>query len=316
MSQADFRGINNALLGANKIILISHQKPDGDACGSTLAMFAYLKSIGKDPKIYFQDPPPLNLNFLPYFEQISHDSKLIDELWDAVVFLDLGDINYAGVLAPTVKATTIINLDHHFTNLFYGHLNYVDDKASSACEVVYDFFTAIGYEPDIKVATCLLNGILTDTGGFSNAATTAKAMRIASALISRGARVEKISNFILKTKNINALRLWGKILSRFQINKQLGVGYTYVTESDWRDFQVTENDIEGLANFLNVLSEVPVGMFIKIFSDKINVSLRTKSDEIDVSKIAFLFGGGGHKKAAGFSLPWRVEEKDGHLTVI
>lgn len=313
MHQLLFEAIGRKLDESNKILLVSHQKPDGDACGSVLAMASYLYDKGKEPVIFFADPIPAFFDFLPHVEKIKSNHDILAEKWDAVIFLDAGDSARTGINLESLSGSFIINIDHHFKNPQYGHINIIDGTASSACEIVYRFFRHVGYKPDRDGATCLLNGILTDTMGFSNGATTHGCMEIASDLIKCGAKLHKIYDYLMKNKTLAGLKLWGLAFSRIRMSSKWNLAYTYITEDDLSAYAVTEDEIDGLTNFLNILSDVSMLMVFRISKVETRVSLRTKTDHIDVSRFAGLFGGGGHQKSSGFTLPWAIKEIDGKL---
>ena len=310
-----FDEINGLFLRSNSFLLIAHQNPDGDACGSILGLFFYLKSLGKKVSVFVADEPATYFSFLPGFDELKSESSVFYESWDVVVFLDSSDINHTRVDTSFVKTQTIVNIDHHFTNNGYGQLNFVDSHASSTCEIIYKFLKHVGFEIDRRIATCLLAGIFNDTGGFSNAATNIDSIVIASDLVKHGVKIHQLFNYIANNKSIDGLRLWGVVLSRLKINKEFNIAYTYIKDDDFKLYRVNEAEFDGLANFLNVIAEVNFSMVVRVKPDGIKVSLRTTRDDVDVSAVAGLFGGGGHKKAAGFSAPWKLEEVTSGLIV-
>ena len=310
MSKLIFQQINKQVKSANKILIISHQKPDGDACGSALALSHFLKSLNKEVAIFIADPPPVYFGFLPNLENISNNYDLLKQKWDLVIVVDAGDWAYTQVDPQSFKGTPIINIDHHFSNQGFGDINLVDDLASSTCEIIYKFFSEIGWAINRSTATVLLCGILNDTGVFSNAATTIEAMKISSLLISQGAKIYKINNQVVQNKTINGLRLWGEVLSRLKSDDELKIAYTYIKEEEYIKYKINEEELDGLINFLNVISDANITALFRINKNKTTVSLRTTKDDIDVSKIASAYGGGGHKKAAGFTLPYVLDERN------
>jgi bifunctional oligoribonuclease and PAP phosphatase NrnA len=308
--------INSLLLSAERILLVGHQRPDEDTLGATLSFYLYLRFLGKEVRIFTADPAPSYLFFMPEIDQVTSDSQVFGERWDLVVFLDCASLNNTRVQPEMVAGKMIINIDHHVSNPSYGAINLIDAKASSACEIVYNFFIAIGYRIDRRVATCLLSGILGDTSGFIHSTTRAETVKIASELIKTGIKIHQIFNFVVRNKTIDGLRLWGEILSRLRVNTELNIAYTWIKDSDFKDFRVREDEIDGIANFLNAIIDVNATALFRIGGGKVKASWRTKRDDIDLSALCGLFGGGGHKKAAGFSAPWPVVEKDGDLVVL
>lgn len=301
---------------SERILIIGHKKPDGDACGSILALYIYLSGLGKSVSAFVNDEPPVYFNFLPFFEEIKSDKNIFSEPWDLIIFVDSGDISHTCVDVAAIASIPTINIDHHFSNAGYGFANLVVPTASSTCEIIYKLLRDLGADIDRRIANCLLTGILNDTGGFSNAATTLESMAVASDLTKRGGKIYQIFDHSVKNKSLNGLKLWGQVLSRIRINTKYNVAYTYVTAEDFSQFSVNENELDGIANFLNVITDVNFSMVLHLDKGKTKVSLRTTRDDVDLARLAGYFGGGGHKKASGFTVDWQVVEKEGRLVVV
>lgn len=296
------------LQNAKHVVLVSHRSPDGDTLGANLALAHYLESIGVRSTSYCVDEPATPLQFLPKAYEVGHhESVWNDPSVDVVVILDTSDPHHAGVtehvLNPEKKFTTIV-IDHHATNELYGDLNLVEADASSACELVYRLLSAAN-AITAPIATCLLTGIITDTGSFSNLATTASSIHSASDLLSRGANLQTISKHALHYRPYATLKLWGRALERLYEDKDTGMIVTAVTKEDLEECEVDDSAISGISNFLNTLDETAekaVMVLAEIEPGVIKASLRTTSPLIDVSEFAKLHGGGGHRKAAGFTI--------------
>ncbi|MFA6919088.1 MAG: DHH family phosphoesterase [Patescibacteria group bacterium] len=310
-----FDQINQEIAQAQRILLISHQKPDGDACGSVLGMLSYLQSIGKQVGAFVADKPASYFSYLPNIDQISTDLSIFSQSWDVAIFLDSSDTPHTKADMDKLSQTTIINIDHHISNKQYGKINYVDAQASSACEIVYNYLTYVGFAMDKRTATCLLSGIISDTGGFKNSATSLLAMDITSNLIRAGASVGNISNLVGMNKSINGLKLWGEVLSRLKTNAEYDIAYTYIKHSDFKKFNVSEEELDGFIDFLNVIVDAKAAILFRLESEQTRVSMRTTKNDVDLSQIASSFGGGGHKKAAGFTLDFALEEQNGELLI-
>lgn len=299
--------ILDAINNSNHILLVSHEKPDGDTLGASLALAHFLTKENKKHKHFCPDKPADYFSFLPKIENIIHDYDLINLTdHDLIIAIDCGDIKRTGIADDLYKikdTINIINIDHHQSNDFFGHYNLVITNASSTSEIIYNFFNFHKIKLDKYIATNLLTGILTDTMNFTNAATTQESLQIASELLKAGARVNQIINQISKNKDFVALRLWGKILSRIEYNPQYNFAYTVFTKQDLAEHNIKPEAVDGLANFLSNLQDVD---FILILNEEdnnlIKGSLRTTKNNVDVSKLAAKLGGGGHKKAAGFKI--------------
>ncbi|MEK7570136.1 MAG: DHH family phosphoesterase [Patescibacteria group bacterium] len=315
-----FTKIHDAIKGAKEILLIAHQKPDGDTLGANLAMANWLRDEGRHFHIFCAHPVPPHFQYLPLWEHIkSTEEELALIPFDVVIALDSSSLTYAGadsLVAKLKGQPTIINIDHHGTNPHFGNLNVVDPEAPSCTVLVHRFLQHIGAHVSQDISTCLLTGILTDTGGFSNMGTTHEAMEIASELLKRGAKFRAITNHTVRNKTVNSLKLWGRALDRLTRHAN-GIVSTVVTQADLEECEATEEDMEGISNFLNALQDAKVIMVLKERDGEVKGSLRTTDPDTDVAAMAKqLFGGGGHKKAAGFSVPgtltqtpdgWRIQ---------
>lgn len=310
------RQIDQLLLRSQKILIIGHQRPDEDALGACLSFYHYLKSLGKEAKVYSADPAPSYLHFMPHIEELTSDIRIFDEKWDAYLFLDCGSISNTRLSEEILHGKNIINIDHHVSNNSYGLVNLIDASASSTCEIVYNYFVGIGYPIDKAIATNLLAGILGDTSGFIHSTTGSETVKIASELIKVGIKIHQIFNYVVRNKTIGGLRLWGETLSRLKINKEFNIAYTYIFDEDFKAFEAKEDELDGLANFLNAIVDVSATALFRISPNRVKASWRTKREDIDLSAFCAHFGGGGHKKASGFTVNWRVVEKDGELVIL
>lgn len=294
--------IHNHIKNATNLALVSHQNPDGDTLGSAVAFAEYLQALGKKVRIFCLSPVPEKFDFLRQINLVSQDVDVFAGV-DTVAVLDSGDLKYAGVheiLQNT--AATIINIDHHATNAHYGHINMVAPTASSTTEVVYNFFKINNISISPNMACALLTGLITDTDNFSNQATSYASLTAASELLRLGANWTMINNRLVRNKSIGTLKLWGVILGRLNKKEEIDMAYTYLTLADAVAHGVNEADVEGVANFLNKLDGTKISLFLKEMpAGKIKGSFRTTHDEVDVSLLAKKLGGGGHKKAAGFT---------------
>jgi len=305
--------IYNRILEAEHILLVPHQNPDGDTLGSVTAMMHWLTSIGKKHVAFCATSMSPKLKFLPHVDLLSNDERIWkNNTFDLIIAFDSSDLSYAGIethVEALDSAPDIINIDHHNTNTRFGKLNLVIDNASSTTMILYQFFVYNNVTIEPNMATSLLTGLVTDTGNFTNAATTGLSMDIASRLLERGGDLGMIQGWTMKDRSINGLKLWGKILGRLEQHDNLGIVHTYVTRKDIKDHDVDESEVDGFANFLNVLEEGRAGMILKENADgSVKGSFRTTRDDVDVSAFAKLFNGGGHKKAAGFSLEGPIEK--------
>lgn len=311
MPENIYKKIKTTIKDSDKVLITAHEKPDGDALGSVFAIAKYLDSLGKDYQIflegngYFKETPFL------------HDVISYDEIdWtnvDLIISLDSSDLPRTGLKKLPFGERKIINIDHHISNDYFGDINLVDSKSPSTTLILAKMFNYLGFEPDNRIAKALLLGILTDTDNFSNKGTTIEAFEVAADLLKKGANMSKI-NFAKTDKKIDALKIWGSSFERLNKNEKYGGAYTVVTKEEIKKAEeenFSEN-VEDLVNFFNNLKDSKFSMVFKEQDDGVKVSLRTTHDDVDVSKLASFFGGGGHKKAAGFFIKGKmVKEKNG-----
>jgi len=303
--------IQQKILEAENILLVTHQNPDGDGLGAVSALSFYLARLNKKYQLYCFNAVPKNYLFLPLMHQFSNNAKsLTAEKFDLIIVLDSGNLDHAGLTEFISQQTGkyfLINIDHHQSNNNFGHLNLVQSYSSSACEIIYDLLRFWKVAINKEMATALLNGIIFDTGMFSNAGTTFSALAASSHLLNLGARHHEINQNTLRNKNLELLKLWGRAFERLTYNPKYDLAFTVLTLKDFEDLYIEPGAIEGLSNFFNELSGAGVIMVLIERSDgTIKGSLRTTNDNIDVSKLANLWQGGGHRKASGFTLPGRL----------
>lgn len=309
--------INEQINKANNILLVTHQNPDGDALGSICALAIYLEKIGKPYQIFDFGVVPPYFYFLPGLYRLQQNITGQPANYDLIIVLDCGDLKLTGLPAKFRQNIFLINIDHHFSNADYGDLNLVDKSATSTTEVLTNFLKQTDIEIDKNLATCLLTGIVNDSNNFTNPATRLSSFQLAAYLMGKGAKLSEITNNSFNNKSLNALRFWGRALMRLKNNESLGLLNVVVSRQDLKLYDISEQDMEGLTDFLIssssgravlVLRELPGG--------QIRGSLRSISDSIDVSKLAKVLGGGGHKKAAGFTINGRLKQNQSGWEVV
>lgn len=309
-----FQKLYRTILKSKNILVVVHQKPDGDALGSASAFLGFLKKQKKQITAFCVSSVPKHYFYLPFVREFTNDSTIFEKKFDLICVLDSGDLQQAGLIdffPKMLSRPLVVNIDHHATNTQFGDLNLCFPKASSTAEIIYLFYKENKIFIESGVATGLLTGILTDTSNFINSATNATCVQAASDLLICGARLGNITNSLVRNKSISALQLWGRALENLRENKELGIASTVITQKDLKETSTIGSEaMEGIANFLVAVLDIPVIMVLQETLDGlIKGSLRSTSR--DVSKIAQLLGGGGHKKAAGFSVKGEIILKDG-----
>lgn len=301
---------------ANNILLVGHKKPDGDGLGALCALSRFLKQENKKYRVFCVDKVPRQYLFLPFIEEVENDLEQAKEFNpDLIIVLDTGDLRHAGLAdyISDLSQPFIINIDHHPSNENYGQINLVDVEAVATSEIIYRFFKEVKFNISKDVATCLLTGIIFDTNNFTNPNTTFPSLQATSDLLKSGARLPQINDNTIRNKNLPTLQLWGEVLMRLKYNPEFNIATTIITQKDLEKYQVDPDVVDGLSNFLNNLSGVNAAIILKEEDEGIiKGSMRTNSDFIDLSKLAKILGGGGHRKAAGFTVKGKLKEtKDG-----
>lgn len=312
-----FGRLHEAVTAAKRILLIAHKKPDGDTLGSSSGFFNWCLREGKDVTAFCADLPPKMFHYLDNVHRYTNNPAVFDRAYDLVIVFDAGDLAYCGVdqhMPRLPQGYLLVDVDHHVTNTRFGHLNLVLTDASSTAEIVHRFFAHAGVTVDHKMATCLLTGLCTDTGNFSNAATHAQAVDAASHLVASGARFQDILTHVWHNQNVDALKLCGLMLSRLQYNPTYDAATTYLLENEAPG---GASDLaDGMSNFLNAVSSDTDTVLVlrELSGNQVKGSFRSMTR--DVASVAKSFGGGGHKKAAGFTVPGRIKVTEGVAEIV
>lgn len=310
---SEFQKLKDQFDRAKKILLIVHKKPDGDTLGSGCAIAGYLKKRQIDFAIFCASPMPEDFEFLPFSEYLTNSAEVWKEPFDLIAVFDSSNLKYAGAeeAARLDPKPFLINIDHHASNSRFGDLNIIDVSAASATEIIYAFFRDLHIPLDADIATCLLNGMITDTTTFHTANTTASVIEAASRLLAHGAKFKDISRHIVFNKKFSTLKLWGKALSRLFMNNPWNIAITVITQDDLKELKIdNEEGFSGLATFLNALDARAVLVLTEQKDGTLKGSLRTTRDDVDVMALAGIFGGGGHKKAAGFTVKGKLAQTE------
>jgi phosphoesterase RecJ-like protein len=305
-----------------RFVLATHEHPDGDALGSLVAMHGVLSALGKD-SIMFMSAEEFPLPQEYRFFKLDGLLSVIPEDLDcrAVVFLDCGNIerNPAQVLHD---AEPLLNIDHHHDNTLFGTINHVVPSASCTAEIVWDLMHALGVELTPTIADALYVGLVTDTGRFSYENTGPRAHQMAAELIAAGVDVAAIHHRIYEGVPFAKLELLGRALQRVARYDDGRLTVAFLTANDFKETGAEESYSEGVIDHLRAVAGTKMAALVReLLADdrrgQKKVSLRATDDDVDVSAIARAHGGGGHRRAAGFttelSIPELIEELRGQL---
>ena len=309
------------ITGSSKILLMIHENPDGDTLASASAIFQILNKNDQQPAMVCKDPVPKPFLFLPEMDKIQNDMLFGD--YDVIVVIDCGDLKRTGfdqrLKEFSKNKKIIINIDHHPKNDLHkiASLNYFDQKVSSTAELIWELFSQMRVKLDKNIATAILCGLYTDTGGFKHSNTTPKTLKIAAELLKQGAKIKLITQNVCLNKTVPAMKLWGLVLSRLQRHNQLKIISSVITQKDLENCHASQDDIAGVVNLMNTIPDSKAAiLFYETKDAQIRASIRTEDDAVDVSRLAAIFGGGGHKKASGFTINGSFKIDDSNWKIV
>ncbi len=294
-----------------KVTIIMHKSPDGDAVGSSLGVKHYLEKSGHKVNVISPNSYPEFLKWMPGtrsvidFEKTPAPANMAIKSADVIVFLDFNSLSRIGDIDKIIKKSKAFRLviDHHPQPENFADIAFHDPTASSTAELVYDFITLLGDNKKIHkdIANCLYAGIMTDTGSFRFASTTAHTHDVVAGLIRHGAEANKIHRYIDDNNRDIRLRLLGyAVLEKMKILPELSTGFITLTQSELKRFDYKEGDTEGLVNEPTSVKGINFSaLFTELKDGEIKISFRSK-DKFDVNQFARKhFNGGGHVNAAG-----------------
>ncbi|SDE59796.1 phosphoesterase RecJ domain-containing protein [Pricia antarctica] len=311
MNFEDIQAVKNLLSEPQKIVIIPHKNPDGDAIGSTLALWHYLKYRGHEATVIVPNDYPKFLKWMSgndqilNFERENSQAKSKIEAATLIFTLDFNHLGRIGQMEEPLGKLTVpfVMIDHHQEPSDYAEIMYSDVTMSSTCEMVYNFIEYLGDAESItpEMASCLYTGIMTDTGSFKFSSTTAKTHRVAAQLIEKGAESTEIHHRVFDTNTPGRLHLLGTALNNMVILKDYQTAYITLSQEELDAHKYQKGDTEGFVNYGLTLEGI---IFAVIFIENreegiIKISFRSVGD-FSVNEFARRhFEGGGHTNAAG-----------------
>lgn len=292
---------------SENIVILTHETPDGDAIGSSLAMKVALKQIGKNADVIIREMPEI-FDFLPYRETIKTDSDV--EKYDLAISVDCADLKRLVGNEYFENAKQTIVIDHHGSNKMYGDINFVNPVAPACCQILIGMFQYFNINIDKELGTCILTGIITDTGGFRYSGVTAETFEFTADLLQKGVNVSEIYKKVLDTKTKGNFELMRRVLNRMEILEDGKVTFTYITKKDLEEVNAKIGDHEGLVELGRDIEGVEVSVFVRQKEndeETFKISLRSNK-YVNVSDVCLMFGGGGHEKAAGANIQGNLEQ--------
>ena len=313
----DLEQLSVWLASAYRVLIVSHRSPDGDTLGSSLAWDWALRALGKDIYLFDADKVTAKMSFLPGWERFQQEFP-DPAAFDLVIINDHGDIKLSGLGDLNQKLLDhpqLVNIDHHPSNNSFGKLNFVDTTAASCTQIVTELLRKLKFPIDHRIATCLLTGLYTDTGSFQHSNTSPAALETAAFLLKRGADFKLIIKNAFKTLPLSTMKLWGQVLANMHQNAY-GITSSTVTEQDLKSTQAEVSELEGVVNYLNAIPKTKMTLLLSEREGALKGSLRTPLPDGDVARLATFFKGGGHVKAAGFSVPGKLQRESEKQEVI
>ena len=292
---------------AESIVILTHETPDGDAIGSSLAMKVALKQLGKNADVIIKEVPKI-FDFLPERESIKTSSYI--EKYDLAISLDCADFKRLVGNEYFEKAKQTIVIDHHSSNKMYGNINFVNPVSPACCQILIGMFQYFNINIDKDLGTCILSGIITDTGGFRYSGVNSDTFEFVAELLDKGVNVSSIYKKVLDTRTKANFELMKKTIDRMEFLEDGKVTFTYVTSKDLEEVNAEIGDHEGLVEFARDVEGVEVSVFIRQKDNEENVykiSMRS-NDYVNVSDVCLMFGGGGHERAAGALIQGDIEQ--------
>lgn len=296
---------------ARRITIISHRNPDADSIGSNLAIRQLLEAMGKEVISACVDPIPGELYFLP--NAATYQTSFDLNATDLIICVDAGSTAQTGFLdrQPEIlqSGVPIINIDHHPSNNGYGSINLVIPDAASATLVIYNLFKLINAPITPCIASCLLCGLYFDTGSFMHSNTGEEVYRTAGELMQLGADMPTIVKNMYKNRSIKQLKTWGKILDGMKVTPN-NVVVSGITCDELDACCANSADTSGVIDYLSTVKDAEFAtLLVEDGKGNIRGSFRTRRNEINLSEMAGMFGGGGHKKASGFTIPGELKKE-------
>lgn len=296
----EFKEAKKYIEEANKIYIVGHINPDGDAIGSGFALYLALKKVGKDVSVILPKRSEI-FDFLPHIDDAK--SSIIEDEIDLLITVDASDIRRLALPHDDIKkAKNILMIDHHKKSNPYGIVNVIDETMPATCQIIYELIEYLGIEIDVDIASYIYAGIISDTGSFNYSTTNERTLEIASKLVGLGINFSYICKKLNDTIKESKLKLIAIAINNMEVYDEGKIRYTYIDYDTISGLGVDEEDAEGMTNYLRMVEGTEVAVYVRQKSDGSNkVSLRS-GDIVDVSTLAIIFGGGGHKRASGYTM--------------
>jgi phosphoesterase RecJ-like protein len=291
--------ILDGIRDSERLCVVGHVRPDGDCIGAQLGLTIALKNQGKKVLCWNQDAMPKKLAFLDPDHLLQKPEK--GHEFDCVIATDCASFERLGTVAPCIANRKLfINIDHHESNTRYADVNWIAGRQPSTGELIFRLLRAANWAITPEIADCLFTAISTDTGSFQYPTTRPATYYVAGKLVDRGANLAKVCNEVYQSYPLSRVRLLRHVFNHFRLTHNDQIAYFWLKKADFARTGAEQDDAEGLIDHIRAIEPVVVAcVFEEVEPELTRVSLRSKSDKVDVNAIAEFFGGGGHKAAAG-----------------
>jgi bifunctional oligoribonuclease and PAP phosphatase NrnA len=309
MTKNTLEQIGRALHEHQRFAVLSHVRPDGDALGSQLALALSLQQLGKDVRVWNEGGMLEKYSFVPRASLLTKPPAAPED-FDVAIALDTAIQNRLGTAFQAIRSAKVwINIDHHQSNPGYGDIVFIDPDSPATGQILFELIKSQHLPLDVEIAENLYVAIATDTGSFQYPNTTARTFEIAAELVRVGVNVGRVSQQVYENYPRRRVELLRELLGTMRFAANGRVASFSLDLKMAKQLQVIPEDNEGLIDHLRAIRGVIVAVFFEeLFGGKVRVSMRSKSDNVDVSAICEKFGGGGHKLAAGARVPGTLAE--------
>ncbi len=308
MIRRQLQEASRLLREAKSVVLASHLNPDGDTLGCVLALQAALEGLGKRVVTLSSDGVPEIYRFLPGSVKVLSCTE--QRGFDVAVVCDTGMPERIGKARDAVfSARVVIDIDHHVTEGAFGDVRIQQPKAAATAEIVYRLFKVMDVPITPAIATCLLTGIITDTGLYRYMNVSPATFRLSATLMEAGASPSEIAEEVFESRSFASVKLLGRAIEHIQSEDGGRLVWSYISYNDFQELCATDEDTEGIITQLRaVRGSVVLALLREVKPGRVRVSVRSRDERIDMARLAEKFGGGGHRLAAGFWVEGGIEE--------
>ena len=301
MNREDIQAFGDWIQRAERILIISHTRPDGDAVGTLIGLGLILEELGKEVNLVLEDGVPKVFHHITGYDKVFRKTSGV---YDLIIVVDCSDIDRIGSVLDEYGEPDI-NIDHHPTNTQFAKLNIVQEDAVATAEMVFEMAKILQFPITLPIAEALLTGLLTDSLGFRTSNSSPKALRLAAELQEHGANLPYLYRKAMVEKSFEALKYWGQGLSNLVLENRLV--WTSLSLEDRKLAEYGGRDDADIINVLSTIRDTDISVvFVEQTDGTVKVSWRAQPG-FDVSSVALKFGGGGHKPAAGAEIKGDLE---------